>query len=410
MFPILTFLLIVSNPEAGDTYSSGAPKESLKGQHSFTLQTRENLKFANSTSLSSGINEYYKAWPPAFPAALYLFNMIKISPHIVNLFIYVFNLAWFYYYLKKFDMSVAAKYLILFSYSIGAFHYYNLAIQVVSEGLFILTAQLIFTLILNYSGKNNYQTIIGLGVLTTFSILIKYFGLLWILPLVSICIFIFSKNMVVGLRNVAVYGIVAILPTIPWFIRIYKETGHLTGWDRSSERLIGHLTDFSHNLFFSLKTYYVDFFSRDWASHSIITGRYDLQTWDFIVMVLLAVTAISICRIIFDRFRERASTKPRGTRDFIKEEPALFLLLMFTGSYLVLILTLWTIGNNDPIYTRFLYPVYPFTVLAIVKLYDLFMKKAYHPYYSKVFRMAAFTVPASQTYKMMVLLYRYMRF
>jgi hypothetical protein len=400
--------MIVSNPKARDIYSSVAPKESLNGQHSFTMQTRENLKFANETSLISGINQYYKAWPPAFPAALYFLNMIKISPHVVNLLIYVLNLAWFYYYLKKFDMSAAVKYLILFSYSIGAFHFYNLAIQVVSEGLFILTAQLIFTLILNYSGKNNYQTVIGLAVLTAFSILIKYFGLLWILPMVSICIFIFSQNTVVGLRNIAVYGIVAILPTIPWFIWIYKETGHFTGWDRSSERLISHLTDFNHNLFFSLKTCYVDFFSRDWASHSIITGRYDLRTWDFIVLVLLSVTVISICKIIIDRIKERAFIKPWSIRDFIRDEPLLFLLLMFVCSYFVFILTLWTIGNNDPIYTRFLYPSYPFIVLTIVKLYDLFMKKAYHPYYSQVFSLLFFTILGSQAYKIIVLLNRYM--
>ena len=409
MLSITTFLVIISNPKARSVYSSDAPKDSINGQHSFTLQSRENLKFANSASLIDGIKEYYKAWPPAFPTTLYFFKKIKIPPLLVNLLIYLINVGWFYFYLKKNNLNTSVKYLIFFSYAAGVFHYQNLAIQVVSEGLFILTAQLIFTLILHYSKESNYQTLIGLGILTSFSILTKYFGLFWIFPIVSVCIFIYKKDTLIGLRNVVVYGIVSILPTIPWFSWSYKTTGHLTGWSRSSERLISHLTDFNHNVYFSLKTYYIDFFSRDWASHGVIRMKYDFQIWDLFVLLLLSIIAISTCKVVRDRIKGKPLIELKRILRVIKDDNLLLLLLTFSVSYLLVILTLWTLSNNDPIYTRFMYPSYPFLILTIVKLYDVFMKKTHHPYYSALFNAFIVTILASQSYKTIVLFKRYMQ-
>jgi len=410
MISITIFLAIIFNPEARTVCPLDAPKDSLNGQHSFTLQSRENLKFANSASFIDGIKQYYKAWPPVFPTALYFFKKIRIPPLVVNLLIYLINVGWFYFYLRKNNLNTLAKYLIFFSYAAGAFHYQNLAIQVVSEGLFILTAQLILTLILHYSRESSYQTVIGLGILTSLSILTKYFGIFWIFPMVSVCIFLYKKDTLIGLRNVAVYGIVSILPTILWFSWIYKTTGHLTGWSRSSERLISHLTDFEHNLFFSVKTYYVDFFSRDWASHSMITGKYHVQIWDLFVFCLLSILAISAFKIIRDRIKEGAFIKIQRISDFIKDEKLLFLLMMFSVSYLFVILTLWTLSNNDPIYTRFLYPSYPFLILTIVTIYDRFVKKPHHLFFSTIFNTLFVTILASQTYKILILLNRYRMF
>jgi hypothetical protein len=407
---VLVFLLIISHPEARDITSSNVLKDSINGQHSFTLQSKENLKFANSASLIEGIKQYYKAWPPAFPIMLFFFKKIKIPPLLFNLMIYLLNMTWFYFILKKNNLETSVRFLILFSYTIGVFHYHNLVIQVVSEGLFILISQLIFTLLLHYSKDSKYQTIGCLAILTSFSILTKYFGLFWIFPIVSICIFIFSKNILMGVKHFAVYGIVSILLTIPWFIWNYKTTGYLTGWDRSSARLISDLTDFDHNLFFSIKTYYIDFFSRDWASHSVIRMKYDFQIWDLFVLLLLSVIAISIFKGIRDRIKGRGIIKIKRISDFIKGEKILFLLIMFSVSYLLVILTLWTLSNNDPIYTRFLYPSYPFLILTIVTIYDRFAKNKPHLFFSTIFNALFVTILASQSYKIVILLNRYIMF
>ena len=408
--PVFTFIIIISHPEARDIHPSDAPGLSLNGQHSFSWQSRENLKFANSTSLVNGIKDYYKAWPPVFPATLYVFNKAGIPPLFVNLVIYLFNMAWFYYYLKKCTLSTTTRNLVLFSYAIGAFHYYNLAIQVVSEGLFILTAQLIFTLTLHYSREDSTRTVVWLAFFTSILILIKYLGLFWIFPVVSICLLVFAKDMQTGLKKVAVYGILTVLTTIPWFVWIYKTTGHITGWDRSAERLISHLTDFKHNLFFSLKTYYIDFFSTEWASHSIITGFYEPQVWDLIVLLFLSIVAILLCKIIRDYIHHISYLNLKNIRGFLRDENLFFLLLLFSTSNFGVILFLWTTGNNDPIYTRFLYPSYPFIVLSVIKVYDLFIKKTYRTYCAVLFNMLFVIILGSQAYKTFVLCNRYFNF
>jgi len=42
----------------------------------------------------------------------------------------------------------------------------------------------------------------------------------------------------------------------------------------------------------------------------------------------------------------------------------------FLAVYLALTLAVWTTGNNDPLYTRFLYPCYALVFVLGVPLYD----------------------------------------
>jgi len=406
--PTLIFVLILSNPQGRSSDASKASKDSLKGEHSYTLQSRENLKFANATSLVVGIKGYYKAWPPAYPIFLYVFNKVNISPILFNLMIYLLNMAWFYYYLKKIDLGVSVTCLIFFSYAMGCFHYHNLAVQIVSEGLFVLVAQLIFTLVIRYSRDNNFQTIVCLAVLTSFLVLTRYFGLLWIYPIVMICILIFSNDNITKFKHITVYGVMAILPTLPWFIWLYGKTGYFTGFDRSHDRGIRHLTDFTHNVFFTLKTYYVDFFSLDWASHINISRRFHFHIFDLFLMLMLSIVFLSICMMSRNIIKQRVPHTWEEIRGFFRDEHLLFLLLLFSGFYLVVLITVWTAGNNDPIYTRFLYPSYPFIILTIVKIFDLIKKYSYHQNGSYLLTAFFLMISASQVCKAVILFKRYL--
>jgi hypothetical protein len=53
----------------------------------------------------------------------------------------------------------------------------------------------------------------------------------------------------------------------------------------------------------------------------------------------------------------------RTTVQFTASPPqALPWLFALVSTYPVVLITVWTIGNNDPLYTRYLYPWYPFLV------------------------------------------------
>ena len=47
----------------------------------------------------------------------------------------------------------------------------------------------------------------------------------------------------------------------------------------------------------------------------------------------------------------------------------ILLPLCLLAAYVVLLIAVWTVGNNDPIYTRFLYPAYPLLVLLAFAAY-----------------------------------------
>ena len=46
------------------------------------------------------------------------------------------------------------------------------------------------------------------------------------------------------------------------------------------------------------------------------------------------------------------------------------------AAYFALTLAVWTVGNNDPIHTRFLFPAYPLLVVLAFHAYDAMKERA----------------------------------
>jgi len=105
-----------------------------------------------------------------------------------------------------------------------------------------------------------------------------------------------------------------------------------------------------------LKTLVVDFFSpRVYAAHSVVTRPYwpSLVEWTLVALSALAlVVAVAAWR---RRGREKTRSLVAGY-----ERP---LVIEAFVVYNAMTLATWSFANNDPIYTRFLYPSYVFLVL-----------------------------------------------
>jgi hypothetical protein len=408
ILPVLVFVSILSNPGARNAEQNGAYLHSLNGLHSFTLQSRENVEFADAATLSEGLKGYYAAWPPLYPTVLYLLNRLGIAPLLCNLFIYVLNVIWFSWILGKLGLKAPERFLLIAAYAAGAFHYHNLATQIVSEGLFLLLVQLSFSALMRYRRRNSWAMLFALAALSSLAILTKYIALFWVVPVVLLGIIVSTKGALAKARNSAIYAAVSAALALPWFIYIYRATGYLSGWDRSEERQLEQLTDFLHNLFYTVKAAYIDFFSRDWAAKMTMRRDFPFQAWDWLMLVVLAFVVSVICIMIWRSFRKTGRPGRKGFMEWIDGCPYLALLSLFSASYLVCLLVLWTFGNNDPIYSRFLYPWYPFVLLTLAGIYQIKAQTSPGSLSRSAFFLLFMAVLASQVYKSVVLCIRYL--
>jgi hypothetical protein len=105
------------------------------------------------------------------------------------------------------------------------------------------------------------------------------------------------------------------------------------------------------------RTVLVDFFSPTvYGAHSIVTHPHAPSPLEWVALAAAVVAALGMgaCalavwkaeRLSGERIRARMTGSPVA------------MAAEFLAAYLVLTLAVWTGGNNDPLYTRFLYPCY----------------------------------------------------
>jgi hypothetical protein len=142
-----------------------------------------------------------------------------------------------------------------------------------------------------------------------------------------------------------------------------QQTGYLTGDDRTAERVlpesIAHwreLRGLDDQLRLTGRTLLVDFFSPDrYAALAVVTRPIRPSPLEWAAAVLAAWALIAGLPAAWRSFA------PRGLGAFSRAPLASPGLVAagFVGLYLAATLALWTLSNNDPIHTRFLFPVYP---------------------------------------------------
>jgi hypothetical protein len=153
----------------------------------------------------------------------------------------------------------------------------------------------------------------------------------------------------------------AVAPLLVWMWIARRETGFWTGVDRVAPRTfpegVSHwagLTTAQANIRLWLKTLIVDFFSPGlYAAHSVVTRPYRLSAVEW-TLVALSTAALVVAM---------AAWRRRGAERSRDEGPERALVVQAFFLYNAATLVTWSFANNDPIYTRFLYPSYVFLIL-----------------------------------------------
>ena len=155
-----------------------------------------------------------------------------------------------------------------------------------------------------------------------------------------------------------------------WMYFTWLQTGFWTGTDRGAPRHLpeavqhwAELTGFGANLLLTARTLLVDFFSPSlYAAHSVVTHPYAPSWVEWAGLGLVAA-----CLAAGGPAWWRLRRAPRG---------GAFLVAEFLAAYLAVTIVVWTSGNNDPIYTRFLYPAYPLVFILAIQGYRALREEA----------------------------------
>jgi hypothetical protein len=328
-----------------------------------SIQSELNLRFAGRDSLVSALERYPKLRPPLYPVLLWLAEACGIAARRVNELIFLATLPLLYVLASRSLGRVRPVHPVLL-YAAANFNYVNLH-QPTAEGLFVLLSLVLVLGLADVSREDEGWIPTALIAVATAGLcLTRYFAVYSALPLVAWNVLQRAPGPFLR-RLVRLSAILAaaLVPLLVWMWVARRETGFWTGVDRLAPRTFPEgaahwaaLTGFRANVTLWLKTVVVDFFSPTlYAAHGVVTRPYSPSAVEWTLVGLSAVALVAALAAWRRRGREASRSRDAGCERVLVAEA--FVL------YNAMTLATWTLANNDPIYTRFLYPSYVFLVL-----------------------------------------------
>ncbi len=186
----------------------------------------------------------------------------------------------------------------------------------------------------------------------------RYMAIFALAPLVAVGVHLVWRRVERGRAATALIFLAAAYgPVASWLLRNRERTGYLTGMSRTAWREQAAATDFTTNVYGLVKTFVLDLFGV--RSMGVVAQVYGEAAIPYpVTSACVAAVAIGLALLGCGFARRGARPGPEGVASLTTR-----LVRLAAGSYLVALLVLWTLGNNDPIHTRYVAPVYGYLVL-----------------------------------------------
>lgn len=323
-------------------------------------QSVGNRAFAEANDYATALAELGHVWPPLYPSLLFCADAVGVSPHAFGLLLFGVSIALLFPVGRRVAPGIHPGWWAGL-YAVAEVHGTNLR-QLVSEVLLIPLALAVLWASLVCTERGRARDYALLTLFLGAASFTRYFAVLWLVPMVFM-VLAWRAPGTSGTRlaRAAISSGVALLPVSAWMFTAWLTTGFLTGMDRAAPRALAAWTAFDWNLTLTARTVLLDWFvpGRS-ATHAAL-----IKDWAFEPLIAasaaLSVALVSAC----------LTAAWRGGRRALASDPAAgWLLLGLSLGYGVWLIALWTVGNNDPIYTRFVYPAYVFVGLAAFHLYS----------------------------------------
>ena len=325
-----------------------------------SIQAQLNERFAERP-LAAAFEKYPRLRPPLYPLALWGAGRAGVEPATFQLLALDLTLVALALYGRRFLGAPAACALVL-GYAVAHWSHVNVH-QRTAETLFAPALVGFGVALWRYAETS--RGVAWVGVSASALALLRYFGLPLALGLAAIAVATRRAPIAGRARDLAVVLALAAVPIGGWMWITHEQTGYWTGTDRTRPRdlpesvrhweELGGLDD---HVRLTAKTLWIDFLSPDVpAAVNVVTRPYRPRAieWGLFALALAAVgTALHA-----GRRRGWSGGAPTPARA----------MAAVAAAYLALTVALWIPANNDPIHTRFLFPVYPVLWVAAFHAY-----------------------------------------
>ena len=319
-------------------------------------------------------------WPPGYPLVLFLGHQLHIPFPWINLTLLYVTFTIVFLFLRRFNTALGALAGVL-GLTLFSFHYYNYA-QFTSEALVVPLSLLILLFLDNYNKQDSPWNIWIISFIAAMAFLSRYQILAWLSPVIILVLlrdrrFSYGKR----LRHSALFLSISMMPVSLYMLMNRFRTGYFTGMSRlggydarpplpteGEAAYFATQVSFIHNVKLTFKTYFLDFFSlTSLATHRANRLPYHALPVEILTLgVFLAALILASFFFIQHHHLRRTNNANYSTID------TLVLAVLF---YIIITIALWTIGNNDPIYTRFLYPSYTPIVILFLAITSAIFKE-----------------------------------
>jgi hypothetical protein len=327
-----------------------------------TQQSAANLHFAQRPTWAAALARYPVQRPPLYPALLRGWRAAGLPPMRMGEVLALGTLALLFACARRMGLSMPLTVALLLLWSVAHFAYVNLY-QPAAEALVAPLSLGLLLALARYAETPTLGALAAATALTAALLASRYFALFSVLPVTVAVILLVPAPR--RLARAAAGAAVALAPVGLWMLRAREITGYWTGASRDAPRhfplAVAHwseLTTLGGNLRLLVKTVAIDFLSTTAAAAlAVVTQPY---AWSALEMVTAALVLACACVLVAAAVR---TARPPIRVDAVTIGAAL--LAVYLGALVVV----WTLGNNDPLHTRFLYPAYPLLLLLAFRGY-----------------------------------------
>jgi hypothetical protein len=326
-----------------------------------------NARFADRPSLMHAFEHYPKLWPPLYPLLLRLWrHTLHLPSERLNEVLFLASLPLLWFAARRIAPDQSPLPLAAF-WAVAHFNQKDFY-QLTSDALMVpLTLALYLGLVL-YRERPDALRLVVVVVVTGLLAGARYFSVFSLVP-VAAAVVVATPGLNARRRLARLTALaLGLLPLLAWIGHAWATTGYITGADRRETRhfpeafrYLAAMTTPLGNVYSWSKTFFLDFFSthRTGALAFVVT-EYDPYPLEWLLLAL-AVLCAGLALLGTRRLRQ-----PRGAAaaEPVRWSPAPVALaaLMFFN-YTLMLLVIWSFGNNDPLHSRYLWPSYPLLLL-----------------------------------------------
>jgi hypothetical protein len=329
-----------------------------------SAQTRINLRFAQQPDYLEALDGY-RRWPPAYVTLLWGARRVGLDHLRVNELLLCAGLALVWWTARRVVPGVHPIYPTV-AYALANVHL-RITAWATAEALFVALSLLLLLALLAYCRERSGTRLAALVAVSASLCLTRYFAVFWVLPVVFLNVLVAPGALRRRVAHAVTFGLAASAPVAAWLAKEYARTGFLTGMDRLGQRRHQDETNLLHNLAYTAKSLLYDLLSPEReATHMAMRLPWPPGFLDVAIPAAVGA-ALAVAGVVLWRGRARAPFSWQRLRAWLQRAEGLTFQLF--ASYPVVLVALWTLGNNDPIYGRFLYPSYVFLLLLLFALY-----------------------------------------